>query len=118
MESNSDNSPVSIPLKEVFYMSGNSKKALVTGGTKGIGLAIVNELEAQGVEIITIARSIPKNLFEGKNVSILQGDLADAAVRKQLMDEVQKRWGRVDILVNNVGTNVRKKTDEYSDAEI
>jgi tropinone reductase I len=118
MESNPDNSPVSAPLKEVFYLSGNSKKALVTGGTKGIGLAIVNELADAGIEVITIARTIPKNLFEGKNVAMLQGDLSDAAVRRQLMDEVQKRWGTLDILVNNVGTNIRKKTEEYTDAEI
>jgi L-rhamnose mutarotase len=118
MESNPDNSPVSIPLKEVFYLPGSNKKALVTGGTKGIGLAIVNELTGLGIEVLTIARSIPKNHFEGKNVAVLEGDMTDLSFRKFLIDDVQKRWGKLDILVNNVGTNIRKKTDEYSETEI
>jgi Tropinone reductase 1 len=118
MESNPDNSPVSIPLKEVFYLSGNSKKALVTGGTKGIGLAIVNELTEQGIEVLTVARTIPKELFKGKAVTTLEGDLTDASFRKRLIEEVQQRFGKLDILVNNVGTNIRKKTDEYTEMEV
>ena len=117
MESNPDNSPLSFPLHEVFRLSPG-KKALVTGGTKGIGLAIVNDLLDLDVEVITVARSGPKSLFEGRNVTVIEGDLSDAAFRKQLIDDVHKRWNKLDILINNVGTNIRKKTIEYSDEEI
>ena len=117
MESNPDNSPVSFPLKDVFRLS-SGKKALVTGGTKGIGLAIVNDLLELDVEVITIARSNPKDLFEGKNITVLEGDLTDGNFRKQIIETIQKRWGKLDILVNNVGTNIRKKTIEYTEEEI
>ncbi|MCI0447633.1 SDR family oxidoreductase [bacterium] len=117
MESNPDNSPASFPLKDVFRLS-TGKKALVTGGTKGIGLAIVNEFLDLDVEVITVARSNPKDLFEGNNVTVFEGDLTDANFRKQLVDTIQKRWSKLDILVNNVGTNIRKKTIEYSEEEI
>jgi L-rhamnose mutarotase len=117
MESNPDNSPISTPLKDVFRLP-SGKKALVTGGTKGIGLAIVNELLDLDVEVITVARTDPKDLFKGKNVKILEGDLSEVVYRKQLIDDINRRWGKLDILVNNVGTNIRKKTIEYSDEEI
>ena len=115
MESNSDNSPVSTPLKDVFRLQ-SVKKALVTGGTKGIGLAIVHDLLESDVDVITIARSTPKDL--DKSITVIEGDLSESNFRKQLIEELKRRWGKLDILVNNVGTNIRKKTVEYSDEEI
>lgn len=117
MESNPDDSPVSIPLSEVFRLQ-SGKKALVTGGTKGIGLAIVNELVDADVEVITIARKNPGNIFNSGRVTVLEGDLTESTFRKKLVEEIKTRWGKLDILVNNVGTNIRKKTIEYSEEEI
>jgi len=96
------------------------KKALVTGGTKGIGLAITREFLELGAEVLVVARntkSIQGKLKNSANLFTLEGDLTDANVRKSLAQKIEENWGRLDVLVNNVGTNVRKKFVEYSEEE-
>ena len=88
------------------------KKALVTGGTKGIGLAITREFLEFGAEVLVVARNtktIQGKLKHSANLFTLEGDLTDATVRKSLLKKISENWGRLDILVNNVGTNLRKK---------
>jgi Tropinone reductase 1 len=96
------------------------KKALVTGGTKGIGLAITREFLELGAEVLVVARntkSIQGKLKNSANLFTLEGDLTDANVRKSLAQKIEENWGKLDVLVNNVGTNVRKKFVEYSEEE-
>lgn len=100
------------------------KKALVTGGSKGIGLAIVEEFVHLGAEVMIVARD--ENVLggcvqmlgqRGFKVVGISGDIAERTVRQKIMDTVGAQWGKLDILVNNVGTNVRKKFVEYSEQE-
>jgi len=96
------------------------KKALVTGGTKGIGLAITREFLELGAEVLVVARntkSIQGKLKNSANLFTIEGDLTDAEVRKSLAKKIEENWGKLDVLVNNVGTNVRKKFVEYSEEE-
>jgi tropinone reductase I len=96
------------------------KKALVTGGTKGIGLAITREFLELGAEVLVVARntkSIQGKLKNSANLFTVEGDLTDAAVRKSLAKKIEENWGKLDVLVNNVGTNLRKKFAEYSEEE-
>lgn len=100
------------------------KQALVTGGTKGIGLAIVEEFLSLGAEVFLVARNQPEveNLINtlqsrGNPVDGMAADMSDANARKKVIDTLTARWGRLDILVNNVGTNVRKKFVEYTEEE-
>ncbi len=78
------------------------KRALVTGGTRGIGAATVAELEALGADVLVVARNV-----EDSPRSV-RADVNDAADRARIAAAVQERWGALDILVNNAGTNVRK----------
>jgi len=101
------------------------KKAFITGGTKGIGLAIVKEFLSLGVEVIFAARTASdvKNLemelsLSFKDVKGIIADVSKPADREMLTEEIGKKWERVDIFVNNAGTNIRKKITEYSDDEI
>jgi Tropinone reductase 1 len=109
-------------MKNLWSLEG--KTALVTGGTKGIGLAIVNEFLSLGAKVYIVARSfesLDKTIVEAKiDIEHLDGSMADVSKpedRKRIIDTVKKRWGKLDILVNNVGTNIRKKTEAYKDAE-
>ncbi len=102
----------------------NGKKALVTGGTKGIGLATANELLNFGAEVFIVARSgkdIERQLKiwreKGFNVFGCAADVSLDTGRKKLFNELKAVWDKLDILVNNVGTNIRKKIHEYSDEE-
>jgi NAD(P)-dependent dehydrogenase (short-subunit alcohol dehydrogenase family) len=77
------------------------KRALVTGGTKGMGKAIVDRLRRSGATVITTARSVPGELEDG--VHFVQADLGTAEGTTKVANEALERFGGVDILVNNVG---------------
>lgn len=99
------------------------KKALITGGTKGIGKAIVHEFVDLGADVFTVARSekeLHSLLENGNNQTNLTGltaDVSKEADRQKIIEQIETNWGKLDILVNNVGINIRKKTPEYSPEE-
>lgn len=77
------------------------KRALVTGGTKGMGEAIAQRLALGGATVITTARSAPPELQNSE--LFIQADIGTAAGTEKVTREVMSRFGGVDILVNNVG---------------
>ena len=100
-----------------------NKKALITGATKGIGKAIAEEFAAFDADIFIIARNkkdIEKMIKDYKNVgSAVDGismDVTDRKDREKLFKVIEKKWGKLDIIVNNAGFNNRKKTLEYTDS--
>lgn len=106
-----------------FNISG--KTALITGGSKGIGFAIARELSEAGCEILIVGRdedqlskacaSLSKS---NSQVYSFKADVSLETERANLIDFIGKTWDKLDILVNNVGTNIRKKIHEYSEEEI
>ncbi|HEX5168127.1 MAG TPA: SDR family oxidoreductase [Cyclobacteriaceae bacterium] len=88
-----------------------SKLAVITGGTKGIGRAIVEKFSSQGFDIITCARNLPalqslKNETEKihhNHVTILAADLADRDQINSFAELVNSSRRAVDVLVNNAG---------------
>lgn len=105
------------------FWSLTSKTALVTGGTKGIGAAIVSQLSSLGCRVLTCSRNgdeLAERICEWNDIGLdVQGVVADVSTpegRETLRNEVETRFeGRLDILVNNVGTNIRKPTSEYTE---
>lgn len=109
-------------LRNRWHLEG--KKALVTGGTKGIGLAVVNELLAHGAEVAFVARNTEdvymlENSLSEKGFKVLgiTADVKTAEGIQKTIEIISQKWGGLDIFVNNVGTNIRKKIHEYSDEE-
>ncbi len=94
----------------------DGKIALVTGGTKGIGLSITNQFLKLGAEVIVVARNT-STLSKSEKLHLLEGDLTDPTFRNNIIDFITKKWNKLDVLVNNVGTNVRKKFIDYSEEE-
>ena len=84
-----------------FDLQLQGKRAVVTGGTKGLGAALVQSLQDAGVQVITTARSAPEKPLEG--VTYVQTDLTTAEGVTQLARAVTKRWGGVDIVINSLG---------------
>lgn len=77
------------------------KRALVTGGTRGIGDAIVRRLRGAGATVITTARSSPDELLQRD--LFVEADLGTAGGAAKVVSAVRDRLGGVDILVHNAG---------------
>jgi NAD(P)-dependent dehydrogenase (short-subunit alcohol dehydrogenase family) len=84
-----------------FDLQLNGKRVLVTGGTRGLGAALVDSLQKAGAHVMTTARSAPGKPKEG--VAYVQSDLSTAEGVAAVARAVQERWGGVDILINSVG---------------
>lgn len=92
-------------------LSFTGKSVLITGGTRGIGRAMVEAFAEAGARIAFTFRSSVeeaealKAVLEGQGVPTLtfQGDAADAAAAQAAIDGVLAAWGSLDVLVNNAG---------------
>jgi NAD(P)-dependent dehydrogenase (short-subunit alcohol dehydrogenase family) len=85
----------------VSYLGLEGKRALVTGGTKGAGEAIVAALRAAGARVLTTARSRPEKLAHAEDFVV--ADVSTAEGCAALADAVRRRIGGVDIVVHVVG---------------
>ncbi|KAJ8903224.1 hypothetical protein NDN08_004334 [Rhodosorus marinus] len=99
------------------------KKALVTGGTKGIGKAVVNEYVQLGAQVFLTARTERDVLdvvesYGSGNVYGVASDVSTKEGCEKLIAEVNRVFdGELHVLVNNVGTSIRKPSVEYMEEE-
>ena len=77
-----------------------NKIALVTGGSKGAGKAIADRLLNAGATVVITARNKPE---ENGNIHFIGADLSRPEGTQKVVDEIIKKFGRLDILVNNMG---------------
>lgn len=84
-----------------FDLQLQGQRALVSGGTKGVGAAVVRALHAAGVQVMTTARSLPATAIDG--VTYVAADLTTAQGVADVAQSVLSQWGGVDILVNVLG---------------
>lgn len=77
------------------------KIALVTGGSKGAGKAIADRLIKAGATVIITARNKPEE--ENGNVHFIAADLSKPEGTRKVVDEIIEKFGRLDILINNMG---------------
>ncbi|NIE59545.1 MULTISPECIES: SDR family oxidoreductase [unclassified Burkholderia] len=84
-----------------FNLELTGRRALVTGGTKGVGAAVVESLRNAGVTVVAAARSVPDTAAEG--VTWIAADLTTAAGCQILSKAVLDRLGGIDVIVNVLG---------------
>lgn len=103
----------------MFDLSG--RLAIVTGANSGIGFAIAKGLSGAGAQLIIVGRNETKNRAacerlrqSGGNVTAMAADVTVEENVKELFAEIGKQHHKLDILVNNVGTNDRKMPQDYS----
>jgi len=100
-------------------MQKAAKVALVTGGSRGIGLGICRSLLVEGWELATCGtrpESALGNLLSDlrtteHNILYVRADVASKEDRKRLLDEVDSRFGRLNVLVNNAGVAPEVRAD-------
>lgn len=99
----------------------NGKRALITGGTKGIGRAVAVALLELGADVTVAARGeagirslVKEWRRKGFPVDGIAGDVSNEVDRTRIISEIELRGCGLDILVNNAGTNIRKKTPAFT----
>lgn len=98
----------------------NGQVALVTGGTRGIGLAIAQALGEAGAKVVISARTRVTEAEQllskaGINCDFIAADLTKERAADELVAETLARTGRLDILVNNAGIAIHGDSGEFSD---
>jgi acetoacetyl-CoA reductase len=94
----------------------SGRVALITGGTRGIGLAITDAFAAQNAHVAAgyssgaeaAQRCIDRHAELGRSVSIHRGRVDDVGDCTRVVGEVLERYGRIDFLINNAGITLDK----------
>jgi NAD(P)-dependent dehydrogenase (short-subunit alcohol dehydrogenase family) len=103
-----------------FRLDG--KISLVTGASRGLGLAIAEALAGAGSDIVINARgqgpleSVAKSIREktGRQVLVVPGDISSMDFIEEIVHKTIDAFGRIDVLVNNAGTNIRGSSSTYT----
>jgi len=103
----------------VFDLKG--RIAIVTGGNGGIGLGMARGLATAGATVVVAARNTAKSETAvrelgklGAEAMAVTVDVTDEGAVGRLVQTTLERFGRIDVLINNAGTNIRKSLHEYS----
>lgn len=106
-------------MKDMFRLDG--KVAIVTGGAGGIGEALAMGLGAQGATVVVASRNqetidqVAAEITEktGNAALAVAVDVTDETSVAKLVETVMKKYGRIDILVNAMGMNIKRDAFEY-----
>jgi 3-oxoacyl-[acyl-carrier protein] reductase len=97
------------------------RAAIVTGATRGIGLATAKRLLAEGASVLLVGRdaeTLERTADDlGGRVAIAAAGITSRHAGDRTVDTALQRFGRVDILVNNAGTSVNKALSDLSDED-
>jgi 2-dehydro-3-deoxy-D-gluconate 5-dehydrogenase len=103
----------------VFDLKG--RVAIVSGGNGGIGLGMARGLAGAGASVVVVGRNTAKSDAAvrelnklGAEAIAVTADVCEEAAVDRLVNAARERFGRIDILINNAGTNIRKSLHEYS----
>ena len=105
-------------VKELFDLTG--RVALITGGSRGLGLQIAEAYAEQGAKLAITARKVEQleNAAEGlreqgADVLALSIDLSEQGAPERLIQQIMDEWGQIDILVNNAGATWGAPAEEH-----
>jgi NAD(P)-dependent dehydrogenase (short-subunit alcohol dehydrogenase family) len=97
------------------------RNALITGASKGLGRAMAVALAQDGAHLVLVARSKDKLesvarevVAAGSTADVFDADITDEAQVLQLEKDVTARVGKIQILINNAGTNLRKNITDFT----
>jgi 3-oxoacyl-[acyl-carrier protein] reductase len=101
----------------------DGKTAVITGGTRGIGKAVVFALASRGANVVinhrdsaSLAATIREQIENsGGTAVVCQADLAETGAPRRLIDCAMERFGRMDILINNAGMAHLQRLGEGGD---
>lgn len=109
---------MAVKVQELFQLGG--QVALVTGGSRGLGLQMARALGESGARVVITARkeaeldeALAQLLAEGIQASAYRCDVSDVGALQSLTDRILAETGQIDILVNNAGTTWGAPAEAY-----
>ena len=93
-------------------MSNEQKVAILTGGSQGIGGALVKAYRDRNFRVVATSRSIKQG--SDQDILAIAGDVGDPATAQRIVSEAMARFGRIDTLVNNAGIFIAKPFTDYT----
>lgn len=110
------------PLPGLQLFQLQNRVALITGGSKGLGEAMAAGLASAGAKVALVSRNFDEASTAAKQIATdfqteaigIQGDVSQPEQAQQIIDQCTKHFGRLDILINNAGINIRGPISELS----
>lgn len=114
---------VAWPGIEQFGLAGQT--AIITGGSKGLGLAMAAGLASAGASVLLVSRNAEVTQAAATAIAAQYGvdavayaaDVCDLSAMEQAVQFAVERWQKVDILINSAGINIRGPIDEVTAAQ-
>ncbi|MCA9196623.1 MAG: glucose 1-dehydrogenase [Planctomycetales bacterium] len=109
-----------LPGTKLFDLAGRT--AIVTGGSKGLGLAMAAGLASAGANVALVSRTADQVMSAAQELAAeyaveslgIAADVSDSTAWPDVVRQVMQRWNRIDILINNAGINIRGPIDQLS----
>jgi NAD(P)-dependent dehydrogenase (short-subunit alcohol dehydrogenase family) len=97
-------------------MPRESKTAIVTGASQGIGAGVVAALLEKGYNVVANSRNITKRgpFAESERIALVDGDIGEASTAARIVETAVGRFGSIDALVNNAGIFFTKAFTDYT----
>ncbi|MFN3190059.1 MAG: SDR family NAD(P)-dependent oxidoreductase [Aureliella sp.] len=114
---------VDLPGIQGFRLDGQC--AIITGGSKGLGLAMASGLASAGANIVLVSRNEDQASEAAKAIANqyaveaigLRADVSDISALEEMAERVNTRFGSIEILINSAGINIRGPIDELEPAQ-
>lgn len=109
-----------LPGIKQFELTG--KSAVITGGSKGLGAAMAAGLASAGADVLVTSRHEEEAVASAEEIANdfghkavgMQADVANADEVQTMVDRAMSEFGKIDILINNAGINIRGPIDELT----
>ena len=100
-------------------MKTETKTAIVTGASSGIGLGVTQALLERGWRVVATSRMISqsKDLKPSPDLVLVDGDISKKDTAVKVVDAAIERFGRIDLLVNNAGVFIAKPFTDYTEED-
>ncbi|MHA7129584.1 SDR family NAD(P)-dependent oxidoreductase [Algoriphagus namhaensis] len=114
------NSTTALPGIKLFDLTGRA--AIITGGSKGLGLAMAEGLASAGANVMLVSRNADEGSESAQKIAETYGvkassfsaDVSDLAAMEAMAKQTMDEFGRIDVLINSAGINIRGAIDELT----